>query len=220
MKFLTVACITAAACAGSQANTPQHRESAPEKAPVAAAYTCGDTVLEDQVTSGGQRLVYWQPCWDWEAETGDRREYTAVATEQSRDPKLAQAEETACANLGPRERERSPFTHKKQIAEVIPHRVAGQLSGVRVVFKPVAGLNAEWMRKDIACHRARWETLGRHTIGSSDPTLVDGSSVSVIERNGHVEVLVETETPEQAEIALARAKGSLMPVTGSQSAVR
>ncbi|MDB4954640.1 MAG: hypothetical protein JWO36_2209 [Myxococcales bacterium] len=223
MKSLSIACLAAAACAGTQSNTPSlHRQSAPERAAVAASYTCGDTVLEDQVTSGGQRLVYWQPCWDWEMEPEmlERRESTQVVPLQTPDRRLVEAEAMACANVGPSERERSPFSHRKQIAQVTPHRVAGRLAGVRVRFERVPGLTADFMRKDIECHRARWETLGRVSVPTTDPTLIDGARVTVFDRNGQVEVLVETDAPDRAELALARAKGEMLPLPDSQSALR
>ena len=219
MKMLTIACVAVAACAGSQATT-QRRTHAPENASVAAIYTCGDTVLQDQTTSGGERLAVWQPCWDVEPQTADHTELTAVAQPPAIDPKLAEVQEVACANVGPKERARSPFSHRKQIMEVTPHRVGNRLAGVRVVFERVPGLTAEWMRKDIACHRAQWQAMGRYTVASSDPTLIDGAQVSVFDRDGHVEVIVNTDTPEQAEIAIARAKGALVPLAGSQAAIR
>jgi len=39
-------------------------------------------------------------------------------------------------------------------------------------------------------------------------------------RRGQVEVLVETDTQERAELALARAKGEMLPLPDSQSALR
>jgi len=39
---------------------------------------------------------------------------------------------------------------------VIPHREAGQLRGVRIVFNPIGGMTADWLRRDIECQRARW----------------------------------------------------------------
>ena len=59
--------------------------------------------------------------------------------------------------------------------------------------------------------------MGRSTVPSSDPTLIEGAQVSVFDRDGHVEVIVDTDTPEQAEIAITRAKGALVPLAAAGS---
>ena len=98
-------------------------------------------VPPDQTTSGGQRLALWQPCWDIEPQTVNQTE-PPPSRESPQSTKLAEVQEVACANVGPKERARSPFSHRKQIREVTPHRVGNRLAGVRVVFERVPGLTA------------------------------------------------------------------------------
>jgi hypothetical protein len=87
------------------------------------------------------------------------------------------------------------------------------------VFKPVPGLTAKWMQQDIACQRAQWAVAGKDPkFAPWDPTLVDGAQIDVRDNHGHVEVLVTTDSPEAAELAVARARGTLVP--GEATAVK
>jgi hypothetical protein len=81
--------------------------------------------------------------------------------------------------------EHSPFAHRQEIAEIIPHRERGQIRGVRIVFKPVVGLSPAWMEQAIACHRARFERLGEPPTYLADersPATARGSSGSASRR--------------------------------------
>jgi hypothetical protein len=186
-------------------------------------YQCGDTVMSDQLTSGGQRVVQSIPCWDAAEELAEHRRFFA-----ERESRLARAERrtaahmvetelAACRGLSPRELEHSPFAHRREIAEVIPHRVTGTLRGVRIVWKPVPGLTADWMRRAIDCHRAQFERLGEPPIYfPEDPTLVARSTVTVEERDGHVEVEIEAADDMTAQVALARARDLVRPRTAGR----
>lgn len=190
-------------------------------APQNDTFACGDMALNDQLTTGGLRVTTWQPCADIEADaSGHHALLAAEERERARHDrhgaeKLVQAEIAACGTLTKREQEHSPFAHRRAIAEVIPHREAGELRGVRVVFKPIAGLTADWVKRSIACQQAHWALVGRDPkVAPDDPTLVDGAKVEVSDRGGRVEVLV-TAPAEQAEIALARAQGELTPTAST-----
>jgi hypothetical protein len=176
-------------------------------------YTCGDTGLMDQATSGGERLMPTVPCWDVAQENAEHQRYLAareerIARTERRDATgMVETELAACRGLSARELEHSPFAHKKEIAAVIPHRQSGVIRGVRIVFKPVPGLTAVWMRRSIACHRARFERMGEPAgYLAEDPTLVAGSTTTVDERNGHLEVLISTGDTTSARVALDRAR--------------
>ena len=175
-------------------------------------YSCGDTVIGDQSTTGGQPVTSWQPCWDVEEETRASqralasRERALARQDRHTAALLARSEALACRMVPPAERTHSPFAHVKEIESVIPHRVGGTLNGVRIEFKPVPGLNAGWMRRAIECRQAQWVVFGRDPqLDPDDPTLIDGADVAVTENAGRVEVLVTTDNPADAEVALARA---------------
>jgi hypothetical protein len=176
-------------------------------------YNCGDTALMDQATSGGERLTPTVPCWDVAQESAEHQRYLAareerIARTERRDATaMVEVELAACRGLSARELEHSPFAHKKEIASVIPHRQSGVIRGVRIVFKPVPGLTAAWMRQAIACHRARFDRMGEPGLYlPEDPTLVAGSITTVDERNGHIEVLIEGGDATSARVALDRAR--------------
>ena len=223
-RIVLLASVVVAACAGTIGSSgkvtldedlPSHREQAAAVG-APATYQCGDTVLEDQATSGGVRITTFQPCWDFDEERTEReqasvnRERDEANAEHRPD---AQPEIAACLPILPGEREHSPFVHRKEISEIVPHREASRLRGVWIVFKPVAGLTADWLRNDIECQHARWVQAGKDPrVMTSDPTLVDGADVQVFDRDGHVEVLVTTDSEEHAEIALARARHQVAPV--------
>jgi len=176
-------------------------------------YSCGDTSLIDQATSGGERLMPTVPCWDVAEENAQHQRYLAareerIARTERRDAtSMVETELAACRGLSEREREHSPFSHRKEIAAVIPHRDSGVLRGVRIVFKPVPGLTEVWMRQAIACHRARFERMGEPAgYLPEDPTLVAGTATTVDMRSGHLEVVIATDDGRSARVALDRAR--------------
>lgn len=186
-------------------------------------YQCGDRDMSDQLTSGGQRMLPVVPCWDPVEEAAERhriaaaREQHRARTERRAATSLVEAELAACRGISPEEVEHSPFAHHRAISEVIPHREAGAVRGVRIVFRPVPGLSAAWMEQAIACHRARFERLGEPaTYLSDDPTLVPGATATVSAHRGHVEVLVVTPNDVAAHVALARARDLLAARTAGR----
>jgi hypothetical protein len=180
-------------------------------------YQCGDVALSDQATSGSERLVQAVPCWDTSEDRGAgaaAREQRLADDERHAAAELIEAERTACRGLRARDLETSPFAHRKQIAEVIPHRQAGTLRGVRIIYKPVLGLTAAWMQQALACHRARFERLGEPaTYMPEDPSLVATAKATVVQRGDHVEILVETTDEVSSNVALGRAQDLLGPRT-------
>lgn len=197
-------------------NVAQVSDSTAPAAP--KTYTCGDTVLDDQPASGGERITTLVPCWDREEEAEHARHHQAAPA-----PELARARETHrgalaaaslihCKGIPETELTHSPFAHEKSIAEVIPHRREGELAGVRIVFRDTPGLTADWMRQAIACHRARHEVLGRPaSYLPEDPTLVEGAEVRVTQQGNNIQVFITTPTPGAGRIAYERASELVRP---------
>lgn len=214
-----------ASCAAAQATdktttaTTQRppMERVVTKAPTVDHLECGDTVLNDQLTTGGTgRVTSWQPCFDVTEEQAVRERTVAEHQTNPHDihaaAQLVSAEASACRGIPAREREHSVFAHKKAIAAIEPIRDGDGKSvrGVRVTFKPVRGLTKTFIERDIACTRARWAVSGRDPkLMPYDPTLVDGADVQVIDRDGHTEVIVTAGSPDAAQVSLARAQGQL-----------
>ncbi|MEO8702369.1 MAG: hypothetical protein ABI867_20155 [Kofleriaceae bacterium] len=207
---------TVAACAGTIGSAPSpesyvgHMEAAAARQ---ATYRCGDTTLNDQLTSGTERVTAWVPCWDQDDEAAISQR--AIAT---RDPSIARDERdetvalagtelASCRGIPKGELAHSPFAHRKAIQQVIPHRSGGQIHGVRIVMKAVPGLTAEYMRRAIGCHQARFARLGNPpTYLSDDPTLVEGAEVQVSDHHGHLEIFVRSDSDVAGTVAYARAQ--------------
>lgn len=194
----------------------EHERAAVHADNASETYDCGNVVLNDQLTSGGQRLTAWTPCWDIKEETaqhhrdraGDERR--RARRERRGAAQLLAAEQLACAGITPNERAHSPFAHRKEIVEVIPHSEDGRLRGAWIVFARVPGLTTGWLERDVACQHARWVARGYDpSFAPEDPTLLDGVHVAIHDHDGRVEVLITADTPEQAAIVLARARGDL-----------
>lgn len=190
-------------------------------------YRCGDVDLNEQVTSGGRPLIklgaHSVPCWNPTEEYAQHQRLLAerlhrrAQDERHAAANLIEAEIEACRGISPAEIEHSPFAHRQEIAEVIPHRERGEIRGVRIVFKSVVGLSPAWMEQAIACHRARFERLGEPpSYLADDPTLIPGALTTVSLHRGHLEVLVETRDDVAAHVALARAQD----LVRAQTAVR
>lgn len=179
------------------------------------SYSCGlDPTLNEQLTSGGEPITQWVPCWDAqeEAEMQHRavaaRERAAAAEDRATAASLARAEARHCRGIPERELDHSPFAHRRAIDEVVPHRDAsGALRGVRVLFKRVPGLTGAYLERAIACHQARFAVLGMPpTYLPEDPTLVAGAEITVTERASYIEVLVRSSDDVGAAVALGRAR--------------
>lgn len=174
-------------------------------------HKCGAYAIRTgETTKDGEPITLWMPCWDY---TKDASRYQVHADETTA-AKLAQAERTQCIGLAPEALERSPFVQDNAIEEIVPHRSGGTIRGAHIVFKPIPGLTVSWMRRAIACHQARWRTLGQPpSYLAGDPTLVEGSEVNVTEVDNHLVVLVASDTPSSALIALDRAQDLTAPQT-------
>ena len=107
------------------------------------------------------------------------KERAAARNEREQAAALAAAEQTLLQGHPGTRAHASPFAHRKAIAQVIPHREGGVVRGVRVVFKPVAGLTVDCMEQAIACHQARFAALGKPA------TYMAGGSVARRGRRGH-----------------------------------
>lgn len=174
-------------------------------------YTCNNPLDTPMPTSATQ-VTRYQPCWDYRDEVGAHQvaameEHDMAEAERRAAKELVVAERAACANVPEHERDHSAFSHRRSISEVIPHFEDGVLRGVRIVFKPVAALDADWLRRDIACQQAHVAVLGRVPASlAQDPTLVRNAEVSVSDVGGRVVVVVRTDE-NQARLALAKARG-------------
>jgi hypothetical protein len=186
-------------------------------AEVGELFVCPDLDLNDQLTTGGLRVTNYQPCYTvGPPPVTDRREQVINSYEQQVehrdyefDRTLALDEHAACAGVPLIEGERAPLVDRRTIDKVEPVNEHGELVGVRVVFKPVRGLTAEALRRDIECQRARWESLGEaSTWRPDDPTLLPDAHWTVFDRAGHVELIVTAPTPDQASVALMRARNT------------
>lgn len=168
-------------------------------------HKCGyDAVRPGLVNEFGQPVRYWLPCWDWSKDTERYRTRTQPAARAT----LAKIEATQCVGLMPAALERSPFVQDRAIAEIIPRRAGDTIHGARIVFNPVPGLTISWMRRAVACHRARWKALGYPAdYLTGDPTLIRGTEVEITGNDNHIAVLIESDSEATGKLVLARARG-------------
>jgi hypothetical protein len=178
------------------------------------SWVCCDTVIQDQVTTGGQPVTYSHPWYNihvepwWRNHRAAQSERDAATSERKAARDLAHSALAACAGVP--ERERSLLSQLDVVAEIIPHRVTGQMRGVTLVLRPNPLLTADRVRRDLQCGRAMWALHGeRLDEGTDDPTLVPGAEVEVHPLGDRVVVIVSTRNDEVAQLALARARGPL-----------
>ena len=203
-----------------EAEAEVHDELAREAAKGAATpdVVCGDRVLADQVTSGGERLIGRTPCWSAEADAVARhradaaRLRAAAAAHRKRARELLAAEEGSCAGLAEAELEHSLFAHAEDVVAVSAELDGTRLRGARIRFRPVPDLTPEWMRASIACHQARAAATGydpRHA--SYDPTLVAGATAEVIDEPAGPVVVIRGKDEAAALIVYGRAEALVDP---------
>lgn len=183
------------------------------------AISCGHSVVSnvgDQSTSGGERISTWVPCWSVERDAA--RYHQAEADRLHREAQLDRAvarnlvavEHEFCGVLPASELTHTPFYHREDVAAVEPYVEAEKVKGARIHFKPVAGLDANWMRKAVLCHRARAATIGYDPkYMDYDPTMLADINVAVTERKGAVHVLVRSDNEVTSAVVISRAKALL-----------
>jgi len=113
MKRLSIACLAAAA-APHASNVP-HRTRAPKMRRSRDLHV-RDNVLDDQVTSGGLRVIYWQPAGYRAGDAGSAT--SAIARSRRRVAGSSGRGERVQHRT--KDREQSPFSHRKQIAQSRP----------------------------------------------------------------------------------------------------
>ena len=191
-----------------------HEQAASEAAKSGAGgYACGDRALSDQTTSGGEPVTRWVPCWSVEREASstheaeaerqraEAREHRAIART------LVDVERTFCAILTPDELTHTPLFHRSDIARVDPYREGDRTVGARITFKLVRGLDADYLRQALLCHRARMATLGYPTTYMAyDPSMLAHSHVAVEERGGPVVLTVRGDDDVTAAVVWSRAQ--------------
>ena len=208
----------------------------PEGERTPTSWGCGQyAVLNDQLTSGTERITVWSPCWD--PDGGDLavepQGIPDVAAEAAsdleahaeRDPRAERGSSwqrsgsvaAACKGLAQRDIERSPFSRRRAIIEIVPHREGTEIRGARIVFKAVPGLSADWMRRAIACHQAQYANFARvDPLLPGDPSLVTGTTVTVSQHDAVIEVLVAADSAHGGRVALARAQELAGPRTATR----
>jgi hypothetical protein len=182
------------------------------------AYRCGDTVLFDQSTSGGERLSLRVPCWSAEvAGTQEHRRAAARAREEATRHRTAArqletAESRDCATIAPDERDHPPFWHRSDILTVQKLEDRGRLRGATILFRRVPALTAEWMQQAVRCHQARAASLGWDPMYMSyDPSALADARVEVVDDPAGVRVRIWSDNAEIAAVILGRAQGLLKP---------
>lgn len=211
MRHLLWIVLVSAACGGA---SKSRSISVASDQVSADNHKCGAYAIRTgETTKEGEPITLWMPCWDYTKDSARYQVHADAATKS----KLAQAERTQCIGLAPAALERSPFVQDNAIDEIVPHRSGPTVRGAHIVFKPIPGLTVSWMRRAIACHQARWRTLGQPpSYLAGDPTLVDGAQVDVTEVDDHLVVLVSSDSPASAMMALDRANDLKAPQTAAR----
>lgn len=185
----------------------------------AAEPVCVDYAMAvPEPESGGERIPLVKPCWVSERnpsashlETA-KRQRRAAADHRARARELTEAERVACQGLGEEEISHSPFYHREDIARVEELREGDRVVGVRVYFRKVPGLTADWMRKATRCHQARAAVMGYDTkFMAYCPLMLESIAVSVEEQGEYVVVSLRSDRDEMAAAALGRARDLLAP---------
>jgi hypothetical protein len=178
---------------------------------------CGDRALADQVTSGGERLMPFAPCWSSENSAVDRHRIAAAKLRSDAATHRAQArillsDIAACDGLPEAEVNHSLLDHREDIASVVAELDEGRLVGARVRFRRVLGLTADWMKQSLACHHARAALVGfDESYLPHSPAVVAGAETTVLEEDDGFVVLVNGKDTATALIIYARAEALLDP---------
>jgi hypothetical protein len=178
--------------------------------------TCGDTASTELVTSGTERLHILPPCWAGEADAvrRDRSHATQLRADARRHRiqarELVRTEQKWCAGLPESELDHTPFDHREDLRVVRAELEGDRVRGARILFKPVKGLSADWMRQTLACHQAMAtaDGFGADHLASC-PSTVPGARTDVIETPAGLEVVIRAVDSASALVIYARAEALL-----------
>jgi hypothetical protein len=196
-------------------------EHAAEKTPTASTdFHCGDDILAAQTTSGGEPVSRWVPCWTVERDAHERHKREAARLRaEARDHRqearnLAYVERTFCAVMPEDELAHTPFWHREDIVRVAPYFEDKVVRGAEITFRPVKGLTVAWLRAAIDCHAARAALFGYDpTYQAYDPSLVQRTRISVVERAEGMVVTIRADDSDTAALVWSKAQGLAVPRT-------
>ena len=93
------------AAAAHEARAATHEAEAQEHLASPGGYVCGDAVLADQLTSGGERIAFAIPCWNTDLDAGREhqraahRERAEAARHRIVASHLASVERRSCTGM-------------------------------------------------------------------------------------------------------------------------
>lgn len=202
----------------ADARALEERAAALERSASARTVVCGDQVLADQATSGGERLGGRAPCWTGEQGAIARQRQAAdhlradARVHRARARALIVAANAACLGLPDEELEHSPFDHHEDIAAVAAEIEGGRLMGARIRFGAVPGLDADWLRRSLTCHQALAAATGfEPTHLASCPAALPGARFEVHDDPAGIVVVVTADDLGTALTIYARAEAVLDP---------
>jgi hypothetical protein len=231
LSFVLLGSVLGVGCGGAQGTAPhdmsaaQHEAAAEQEEAASAAH---DAQYDPNVSTAPAPCAPKSECWTARRNPTQLHRDDAAAhrdlAERHRDAgqALRQAEGRACVGIDEEDRDLSPFYFREDIALVEPlketdHERAGKSNrvrtvGVRVVFRAVPGLTAEWLQRSIECHSARAAVVGHDDPKMSYcPAAVKGVRVSVTSTGGGF--AAELRGADQASIdeIVRRGNGLLAP---------
>jgi hypothetical protein len=138
-----------------------------------------------------------------------------AASQRATSQALRNAEATACAGLGDRDRDVSPFAHREDIASVQPlNETEGvseapetHMAGAVVSFRALRGMTAPYLQRVVECHLARDAALGRDVPESAwCPLVPSGVTARVTATPAGFDVAVRSDDHATAKEVLRRAR--------------
>jgi hypothetical protein len=154
-----------------------------------------------------------EPCWTSvtnptaeHLEMAKRHE-RAAADHRAASQTLQRAEEQSCGGVARADRDISPFAHTEDIESVEILDSPSAPKGAKIVFRPVRGLTAEVLNRQVQCHLARNTSLGFHVEEMAYcPLAVKGVKATVENQAGNVAVVLESNDPASAAELVKRAQ--------------
>jgi hypothetical protein len=199
LSWVLVGVVLGVGCGGAQGTAPhdmsaaEHEAAAEQEEATSASH---EAQYDPDVTAAPAACRPKSVCWTarrnpTQVHRDDAAAHRALAARhREAGQALREAEARACVGIDDDDRDLSPFYFREDIASVGPlkeadHERSGKANlvrtvGVRVVFRAVPGLTAEWLQRSIDCHAARAAVVGHDDPKMAYcPAAVKGVRVSV-----------------------------------------
>lgn len=216
--FMVSIALGLSGCAGSEGTEPHDMSAAQHEQAAGGEDTSAGEHGGQYDPAASREVMQCRKSVCWTSDTNPTKEHLAemqahrelAAKHRGAAEALRTAEAQACAGIDEEDRDLSPFYRSEDIESVsetarVEQRGYDVPPGGRTVFRAVPGLTAEWLQREVDCHRARAAAMGFNMTGMEYcPLMLKDVAAKVTSTGTGFAVDVTSKDPEVAKEVVRR----------------